>query len=225
MKLRFKALLAATPFLTSFTLHDAALLYATLCNAEIPADRDAEPPIVDQNANSRYYVSSNARWNVDKERGVVSAWALKEERPLWSRDGVVYKTSPRANVAISEINVADHAIPSPALEIFGRVYFLLDDVDDSRSFNKNRSQPRPDALLIALDPNAQGRLVWERRAQDFAPFFPKNARGRLRFIDNVNSSPRDELVVLVQGEKEIKRFALDAATGTPRLLETPAESR
>ena len=222
MKLQFKALLAAASFLTPFSLCDAAQLYATPPTAA-NSKPDGVSHRLDEDATSYSYVGSNARWLVDRKRGIVSAWSLEEASPLWSLDGVVYRISPNANHAIPITKISEKVFPPSAWEIFGRVYFLLDDVADSRSFHKTPT--RRDALLIAIDPNAQGRLVWECRAQDFAPFFPKNARGRLRFIDNVNSSPRDELVVLVQGEKEIKRFALDAATGTPRLLETPAESR
>lgn len=180
---------------------------------------DSEPQFSANNAKFDYYAGSNARWFVDRERGVVSAWSLKEALPLWSRDGIVYRAAPTANIATQEIKSRDNLFRSPAPEIFGRVYFFLDDVAcPSRSETSRRPQIQRDNLLIALDPQAQGRLVWERRAQDFAPFFPKNAR--LRFINDIKALPNDELLVRLQAENSSKVFALNAATGEARPLES-----
>ena len=206
------------------------LLIATLLSTLISPQSDAVFPLAfalndneSQHSTSNdkfdYYVGSNARWLVDRERGVVSAWSLKEEIPLWSRDGVVYRATPIANVATQEIKNQDHLFSSPATEIFGRVYFLLDDVaHSSRSESLRPSLTRRDDLLIALDRQAQGRLVWERRAQDFIPFFPKNAR--LRFLNDIKATANDELLVYIQAENTIKGFALNAATGEPRPLKS-----
>ena len=102
-------------------------------------------------------------------------------------------------------------------EIFGRVYLFLDDIT-----GLSDNEPPPSLkknLLIALDPRAQGRLVWRRRAEDFALFFAPQERNVLCFRNEVVPLPNDELLVQVQGKRKVKRFALDAATGAFRLLD------
>lgn len=171
----------------------------------------------DENERFSLYVGSNARWLVDRLQGSVSAWSLREDRPLWSPSGVVLRLKPSSYREIQSITELNSSIKRPTTEIFERVYFFLDDVtrlsvnENSPSLKKNQ--------LIALDPRAQGRLVWRRRAEDFALFFAPQERNVLRFRNEVVPLPNDELLVRIQGESEAKRFALDAATGAFRLLD------
>ena len=163
------------------------------------------------------YISSNARWQVDRRRGIVSAWDLERPLPLWSQDGVVFRLSPLSNEAISELNTTS-AIP--ATEIFGRVYFFLNASAPRRENEKAESFRRQNDALLALDPRAQGRLVWICRAQDFASFFAPDA-GALHFVPRVEILSNDELLIVVQSERQNARsFAVDAATGIFRPLDS-----
>jgi hypothetical protein len=180
------------------------------------ASGDNRSQNINDGANVELFVGSNARWLVDKRRRVVSALSLETETPLWSRNGVVFQANPLATSLSQDVAPAKNGSPAP--EFFGRVYFFLDD-DATLRFGE-RPRVFADALLVALDPLAQGRLVWKLRAQDFAPFFPTEARQNLRFLPKIRPLPNDELLVQVLSEKETKHFALNAATGLPRPLAT-----
>lgn len=171
----------------------------------------------DENTRFSLYVGSNARWLVDRRQGAVSAWSLEEDRPLWSPSGVVLRLKPSSNRETPSITELNSSIKRPTTEIFERVYFFLNDVTEF-SVNEN-SRSSKNNLLVALDPRAQGRLVWRRRAEDFVPFFARQEGSVLRFLNELAPLSNDELLVQVQGEREVKRFALDAATGAVRLLD------
>lgn len=162
------------------------------------------------------FVGSNARWLVDRRQGVVSAWRLNEARPLWSQDGVVFRVCRRPSDAFERFKSVEPSRYRQATEIFGRVYFLLDDAP------ADSDDERRDTLLVALDPRAQGRLVWRRRAQEFAPFFPAAPPRSLYFAADVEAAPNDELLVKIQAGDRVNRFALDAANGAFRSLEPNA---
>ena len=212
MKISTAFLFITTPLLASFNQHPSI-------TSRVAAEEN-EPPAISSlvaDAPLDYYVGSNACWRVDRQRGVISALSLIDGSPLWSSDGVVYRSFPSKNDVIQEIP-SQNASPFPAAEIFGRVYFFLDDVAARPAFPQTRNVRRDD-LLVALDSNAQGRLVWKRRVRDFAPFFPADERRALRFLNDVKPALNDKLVVQIKSEREVKRFALDAATGEARLLE------
>ena len=218
MKLPAACLIAATSLLS--TLNDNA---PDTLNLVPTPNSYTKPQISQDNLDQVCRVSSNARWLVDKRHGVVSAWSLVDNAPLWSSNGVVFRVSNSKTKAVKELTQLD--VPTiPVTEIFGRVYFFLNDVSARRALSSAPANFRQDNLLIALDPNAQGRLVWKRRAQDFAPFFPSCDKRALGFVDDIHPLPNDELLVQVAAERETKRFALNAATGEPRLL-APAELR
>lgn len=168
------------------------------------------------NANDfEIYVDKQARWLVDLRLGVVSAWELERDVPLWSRDGVVFRVAQRPTDAISDLYVATKAKPRPTREIFNRVYFFVNDV------------------LIALDPRAQGRLVWKRNAADFAPFFAVSNNAPLlqladdvapSFIPQIYPTFNDRLLIQARRGQEIKSFTIDAASGEFRLA-LPNETR
>lgn len=163
-----------------------------------------------KNATYDYFVGSNARWIIDRLHGAVLAWDREKNTPLWSQDGVVYRTQPLINHVSEEVVFPAETLASQAPEIFGRVYFFL----DARRTPKE-AQPcfRRDNLLIALDVKAQGRLVWQVDVQDFASFFPPNERRALRFLNEIRAASNDALLIQIQSEQEIKPFLLDAATG------------
>lgn len=218
MKLPAACLIAATSLLSTFNHHASDTL-----NRVQPPSGYSKSQTPQNNLDQVCRVSSNARWFVDKRHGVVSAWSLVDNAPLWSSNGVVFRVSNSKTNAVKELTKLD--IPTiPATEIFGRVYFFLNDVSARRALSSAPANFRQDNLLIALDPNAQGRLVWKRRAQDFAPFFPSCDKRALGFVDDIQILPNDELLIQVAAEGETKRFALNAATGEPRLL-APAELR
>lgn len=161
------------------------------------------------------YRGSNARWLVDRRRGSISAWELERPVPLWSNNGVVFRSTPQVTDVFSTFyNNAFQEAPL-ATEIFGRVYFFLDDV--SQRSVPSESYARRDVLLVALDPQAQGRLVWTRRAKDFASFFNADASS-LRFAPRLASLSNDKLAVQVFSDREIKEFAINAADGSFRSL-------
>ena len=211
MKLKLRYLLILTSTLTAIA-RDAYTTPQTV--AQSVGDRVV---VTKENARFLLYLGSNARWLVDRRHGVVSAWALEEERPLWSSSGVVFRLNPASNRDIQNAANLKFSTPRPTTEIFGRVYLFLDDIT-GLSDNETPPSLRKN-LLIALDPRAQGRLVWRRRAEDFALFFAPQERNVLRFRNEVVPLPNDELLVRIQGESEAKRFALDAATGAFRLLD------
>ena len=195
-----------------FATFSALPLTWSLSVATTISDEAATPRNDDAYAG---YVGSNARWLVDKRHGVVYAWELEENRPLWSSDGVVFRASPYKSDAYGKTARLPETFDN-ATEIFGRLYFLLDEID-SRSLNNEVPNARRDQLLVALAPKEQGRLVWRRRAQDFAPFF--TSQTNLRFTNGITPLPNDELLVKVQAENETIPFALNAATGEARRLE------
>lgn len=198
LRLFFLALTVASP------LADAATYAST------PYDKT---PYVEN------YVGSNARWQVDRRHGVVSAWELERPLPLWSQDGVVFRLSPLANDAKFTLAPTADA-PVPATEIFARVYFFLDAPSQRREHDADAPFTRRNDLLLALDPRSQGRLAWICRAQDFAVFFKPNQEPP-QFVPRVESLPNDELLVVVETASEGgKRFAVDAATGTFRPLDS-----
>lgn len=198
LRLFFLALTVASP------LADAAIYAST------PYDKTSYVEI---------YVGSNARWQVDRRHGVVSAWELERPLPLWSQDGVVFRLSPLANDAKSSLAPTADA-PVPATEIFARVYFFLDAPSQRREHDADAPFTRRNDLLLALDPRSQGRLAWICRAQDFAVFFKPNQEPP-QFVPRVESLPNDELLVVVETASEGgKRFAVDAATGTFRPLDS-----
>ena len=218
MKLYVAFLTAATSLSSALSqnAHDTPNVAPATCNYKESQHFQNVPDLVCR-------VSSNARWFVDKRHGVISAWSLVDAAPLWSSNGVVYRALGSANSAVKELTQPE-APSVPATEIFGRVYFFLNDVAARRALPSASASVRQDDLLIALDPYAQGRLVWKRRAQDFAPFFPSYDKRALGFVGDVQPLPNDELLVQVAAERETKRFALNAATGEPRLI-APAEIR
>ncbi len=171
-----------------------------------------------------YYVGSNARWIVDRQNGSVSAWELNRPLPLWSNDGVVFRLSSRRNVAPSRLSATSADSFAPTTEFFGRAYFFLNDASHVPSEGAASPFVRRDDLLLALDLRAQGRLVWKLRARDFARFFASDVSS-LQFLPQLEPLPNDELLAVVQGDRNIKRFAISAADGTPRLLDAPAQSK
>lgn len=202
--------------------------YVRAVDATFPEKNGAanHPPRGDDSSvdNERFalFIGSNARWLVDRRLGAITAWDLKRDVPLWTRDGVAYRVARRPNYDISNFSAI---VAEPAREFFGRVYFLLDAPDaKSASFDdESNVVERRDDLLVALDARAQGRLVWSRRADDFAPFFPpapKNVRPNGRFVSLPQTLPNDLLEVQVELNQEVKRFLLDAADGEPRSSES-----
>lgn len=196
---------------------------ATQAAATDPND-DAHPPLGDSLDSKQdqieTFVGSNARWIVDRQRGAISAWELTRNAPLWTRDGTVYRTfeRPKHDVALLTSNALNGA--KPACEFFGRVYFLLDAIEDSRvtRFFSTRCVKNDD-LLVVLDTRNQGRLVWSRRADDFAPFFSsrlKNKDSRCRFVGLPRSFDNDFIKIQVQREQEVNFFLIDAASGETR---------
>lgn len=187
-------LLTSTPFSESPLAQDVAATRQT-CN--------------DTTSNNLIlYADKQARWLADLRLGVVSAWDVERDIPLWSRDGVVFRVAQRPNDAISDLRAATRQKPLPTLTIFGRVYFFLNDA------------------LIALDPSAQGRLVWRRNAVDFASFFdaPNNASPLLRaddalpsLVPKIRPAPNDRLLIQARRGQETKSFLIDAASGEFRL--------
>ena len=213
MRLAIKLLFAATAIPSAFlgARHSGAQE-----NADATVARtDAE--IRQDRLNLEYYVGSNVRWLVDRRSGVISAQSLDAASPLWSKDGIVFRATHCEPIPIKEVTLSLETPSRPAAEAFGRVYFFLD--APSRP-NDVASRARYNALLVALDAKAQGRLAWKLNAQDFAPFFPPKERRELRFIDQLQSTANDELIIFVQSERKLNRFALDAATGRPRFLES-----
>lgn len=192
-------LLAATPF------SDSPSRLASSAQDDVASQRKRNLPNAD---DFELYVDKRARWLVDLRLGVVSAWELERDVPLWSRDGVVFRVAQRPTDVISDLNAASRRKPRPTFEIFGRVYFFVNDA------------------LVALDPRAQGRLVWKRNAADFAPFFagPRNAPSAGRaddvspsFIPKIASTLNDRLLVQARRGQETKSFIIDAASGEFRL--------
>lgn len=195
-------------------------------DATLPEKNDAadHPPQGDllsiDNERFALFIGSNARWLVDRRLGAISAWDLKRDLPLWTRDGVAYRVARRPKYDISSFNAI---VAEPAREFFGRVYFLLDAPDAKSALDKSNVVEHRDDLLVALDARAQGRLVWSRRADDFAPFFPpapKNVRLNGRFVGLPQTLPNDLLEIQVEFNQEVKRFQLDAADGEPRSSES-----
>lgn len=205
-----------------------AFAAASACYAAQPAlCSDAEEDAADgsRDVSSSYldfYVGSNARWLVDRQTGTVAAWELKRPLPLWSSDGVVYRQATRRTNVVEGLTSLRDVEPSPTIESFGRVYFFLNDVSRRRSTSAPASFVRRDDLLLAIDLEAQGRLVWARRADDFARFFPPDVSS-LCFLPQLKPLPNDELLVFVQGDQETKCFAVDAAAGTARLLDASSK--
>lgn len=171
---------------------------------------DAKPSDVE----SQYSVcvGTNARWIVDRRHGVVYAVSLETDRPLWSRDGVVFRlTTKRPTLDFSNLNNVSAATRRNGEEIAGRVYLLLDDITSSKK------DLQRDALLIALDPRAQGRVVWELRAKEFAFAFPGD-ESQPAFTRRIEALGGDELIIQIQTANACRNFAVDAATGSPRPL-------
>lgn len=197
MKALTSAFLASC-LLASFSESQARLTFANVNN-------DSESHEQKEDATSQkfnYYIGKNARWLVDLQLNVISAWELERDVPLWSRDGVVFRVFQRPNNAISDFNKASTQSPLPATEIFGRVYFFLNDD------------------LIALDSRAQGRLVWRRNIKEFIPFFtsfnPTLADAPV-FIPEIFPLNSDRLLIQTRRGQETQCFILDAASGEFRL--------
>ena len=167
--------------------------------------------------NREYYVGSNACWFVDRRAGAISALSLDNLSPLWSKDGVVFRAATAVNFKLKDAAPPQNTTPFHATEAFGRVYFFLDAPQNPRNAD---SPLQYNALLVALDAKAQGRLAWKLNVKEFAPFFSPDERRELCFINKIKFASHDELIVQVQSAREIKRFALDAATGRPRFLES-----
>ncbi len=178
---------------------------------------DATSTSTPSNEDVDYFLGSNARWLINRRQGVVSAWKLDEARPLWSRDGVVFRLPKRTNGAAQNLQPIQDQPFRHAVEFFGRVYFLLDDSARQTPSAAKRPRERGDNLLISLDLRAQGRLVWARRAQEFARFF-SNAPAALSFLDKIAALDNDELLIQIKSDFETKLFVLDAADGTLRRL-------
>lgn len=157
------------------------------------------------------YQNADARWLINRRHGVISVWNLKDAAPLWSNDGVVFRLTPSRNNVVSILSATDAAPSKSATEINGRVYFFLDDVRRRRVAEK--ATVRRNDLLVALDSRAQGRLVWTRRAKDFAPFFTSDASS-LRFDSPIAPIANDKLTIRVRNDQEVKEFAIDAADGS-----------
>lgn len=205
MKRRTWFLLAATYITAPFTAR------ALLAKASNEPNDDVAPTTPDAERNPICYIGSNARWLVDKRQGVVSAWSLTKPQPLWSRDGVVFRLNKRPTRVVSDFSHLTASQCQPTTEFFERVYFLLDDPTTSDAHK------RRDALLVALDLRAQGRLVWKLDVNDFLRFFPDSTP--LRFLNNLKRLPNDELLISVQGAQSTKSFAINAAVGTCRPVE------
>ena len=178
---------------------------------------DATSTSTPSNEDVDYFLGSNARWLINRRQGVVSAWKLDEAQPLWSRDGVVFRLPKRTNGAAQNLQQIQDQPFRHAVEFFGRVYFLLDDSARQNPSAAKRPRERGDNLLISLDLRAQGRLVWARRAQEFARFF-SNAPAALCFLDKIAALDNDELLIQIKSDFETKLFVLDAADGTLRRL-------
>lgn len=198
---RARLLVAAIALLTPFNADRAPFL--TFDGVAQEADEASR----DDASRFDYYVGADARWLVDRRDNVVSAWSLQEDRPLWSRDGVVFRENKRPTDVIASFKKIS-AEPKPATEIFGRVYFFLNlqaPQNDERNVRRNE-------LLVALDPRAQGRLVWKLRAPDFAFLFSPDVSS-LQFLDAIAPLPNDRLLIVVQGDGETRSIEIDAATG------------
>jgi len=185
----------------------ATCLLAPLCESptrsasfaqDFPAATRAT--VADSKADDfKYYVGRRERWLVDLRYGVISAWELERDVPLWSRDGVAFRVAQRPNDVISDFKTASLQKAAPLVEIFGRVYFFLNDV------------------LVALDPRAQGRLVWKRNAADFAPFFAARDDAPLVFTPKISPLSKDRLLIQARLGQDAKFFIVDAASGEFRL--------
>lgn len=195
------------------------LCESTTRSASLAQDSPAASPPASADANPndfKYYIGRQERWLVDLRLGVVSAWELERDAPLWSRDGVVFRVAQRPNDVFSDFKVASMQTPEPVVEIFGRVYFFLNDA------------------LVALDPRAHGRLVWKRNVDDFARFFaaPSSASPLQDEVDDASLSltpkilplSKDRLLIQARRDRDAKFFIVDAASGEFRLAlpdETP----
>lgn len=206
----------------------ATCLFASVSEGAAPVAprRDAaSPPSAAQEDARRfqYYVGANARWIIDLRLNVVSAWDRSLDVPLWSRDGVVFRVFQRPNDVKTDFKAATAQPPVPAPEFFGRVYFFLDGV------------------LVALDPRAQGRLVWKLYVEELTRFFsaPKNAdlnaiSGSSPALDQDAKSPvflpklrsltDDRLLVQTRRGQELKTFVVDAASGEFRPAQPDEEA-
>lgn len=178
------------------------LCESTTRSASLAQDSPAASPPASADANPndfKYYIGRQERWLVDLRLGVVSAWELERDAPLWSRDGVVFRVAQRPNDVFSDFKVASMQTPEPVVEIFGRVYFFLNDA------------------LVALDPRAHGRLVWKRNAADFAPFFAAHDNAPLVFTPKISPLSKDRLLIQARRGQDVKFFIVDAAYGEFRL--------
>ena len=222
MKSTIKLLLAAFAAPTAFFPTARYPLHIAAQDNSVEISFHDVADLRNKRSNLHCYVGSNARWFVDRESGVISALSLDALSPLWSKDGVVFRAVPSTNYPITEAASPSSADVSPAMELAGRVYFILDIPPHKE---QNGFSVRRDALLVALDAKAQGRLVWKLKVRDFAPFFSQNLRGELRFTSKIQAATNDKILVQVLSDREVKRFAIDAATGETRLLESRAISK
>lgn len=201
MKLTLRSILA-TCLLASF--NEAPYFFDSPTRADAASQRSSDADNAD---DFKLYVGQEARWLVDLRLGVVSAWELERDVPLWSRDGVVFRVERRPNDVFADFKRASSQTPRAATEIFGRVYFFLDDI------------------LVALDPRAEGRLVWKRTADDFARFFSApNSDDATFLVPKIDSTSNDRLLIEARRGQESKRFIIDAASGEfnlARSAETP----
>ena len=192
------------PILPTFL---ATCLLAPLCESPTRSASFAQdfpaatrPTFADSKTDDfKYYVGRQERWLVDLRLGVVSAWELERDVPLWSRDGVVFRVAQRPNDVISDFKLASRQKAEPAVEIFGRVYFFLNDG------------------LVALDPRAQGRLVWKRNAADVAPFFDARDDAPFFFTPKISPLSKDRPLIQARLGQDAKFFIVDAASGEFRL--------
>ncbi len=155
-------------------------------------------------------VFNGVAWIVDDENGRIAAFDDDGRKPLWSDDGIVFQFPRRFNGRPSQTHIIQtlNNAPRRAASAFGRVYFLLASPTDGAE----RSALN---VLLALDPQAQGRLVWIRRADDFERFFsPTSDSTPCEFVGPPRPAPND--VVNIEVKRDDKRIgvSLNVADGT-----------
>ncbi|MDO4588059.1 MAG: hypothetical protein Q4C95_12325 [Planctomycetia bacterium] len=217
------------------------------------ADHSAKSSAESETDQLFFFESDSIVWKVDLKNGIVAAWDSQSDSPLWSEDGIVFRSQPNCLDIATHSNSGQIILPSTIClsstnnqkekmdsstdinnnnlnnnfsdavwiqaakensrisSIFGRIYILLDETEtslESKSLRNNadsqfkpvenpdirKSNVRPKTqdktdhengityndfekfdskqqrfsktLLIALDPQAEGRLVWKIRCSD-----------------------------------------------------------
>lgn len=188
------------------------------------AASDPEPHNVVLDANleaplpSTYeFTTSFALWQIDRHLGTISARDPDDpSNTLWSSSGVVYRARSGNDLfpyySFLKVNGAEHC---------GRVYFSISEKSplplDDYADEKNAVY---EEILLALDPNSQGRVVWKLRESDFINYiyrrFPElEDQEQSKPIVNITPTQEDGdiLIVDLEEDERVYRLSIDAAVG------------